>query len=426
MPTKTAVSAPEILSPATEHVVILGGGFAGRYAARHLAGILPIQHRITLVDRVDHMLYTPMLTEVAGGTVEPESVAVPAAKLPRRVRHVQAEIEAVDAHTKSVTLQSGEVLHATQLVLALGSAATYHQIPGARENSLALKTLADANTIRVRLDHLIADAASARDGREISLVVAGGGYTGVESIAALHERMQAQARQHGLPSGQLRATLVESLPRLMQEMPEPLARYTDEQLQRSGIRVLLGVNVKSVEPGVVKLSTGENLTASLLLWDAGIEPSPLLEQIDVPKGKHHGVVVDAMFRVQEREGVWAIGDCAEIPMPEGGTYATTAQNATREGVQVARNIVAVLKHRPLHPFRFRMLGQLALIAKKNAVAEILGVQLRGFITWTLWWIIYIAKLPDNSLRMDVVRALLRPSEPQRSSTVERAQIAPSS
>lgn len=403
-------SDQEILSPVPrvkEHVVILGGGFGGWYAARHLAGILPIEHRITLVDRVDHMLYTPMLTEVAGGRLLPNSIAVPSGPMSRRVRFLQGEIQSVDAGKRSVKLASGEVLQATQLVLALGSTAAYHNVPGAKENSLALKTLAEAEEIGGRVDALIAEAAGkSGDARKVSLVVAGGGYTGVESVAALWVRMQEGARRHGLPLDQISATLVESLPRLMTELPEPLAQYSRRELDASGIRVMLHIDVKSVEAGSVELSSGERLPASLLVWDTGVEPSPLLKEIDVPKGKHHGAVVDAMFRVQGRPGVWAIGDCAEIPDPQGKTYALTAQNASREGVQVARNIVAVIKGRQLHPFRYQMLGQLAVIAKRDAVAEILGVRLRGFLTWMLWWVIYIIKLPDNSRRLDVLRQLV--------------------
>ncbi len=405
----TSGSNQEILSPVPtgkEHVVILGGGFGGWYAARHLAGILPMEHKITLVDRVDHMLYTPMLTEVAGGRLAPRTIAVPSARRSRRIRFLQGEIRSVDAATKTVELASGEVLHATQLVLALGSTAAYHGISGAKENSLSLKTLKDANEIRDRLDALVAEAAAkSGDASRVSLVVAGGGYTGVESVAALWVRMQEQARRHGLPADQISATIVESLPRLMKELPEPLGQYSHRQLEANGIRVMLRVDVKSVEAGSVELSNGERLPFSLLVWDTGIEPSPLLKDIDVPKGKHHGAVVDATFRVQGRPGVWAIGDCAEIPDPQGKTYAATAQNASREGVQVARNIVAVIKGRQVHPFRFRMLGQLAVIAKRDAVAEILGVRLRGFLTWVLWWGIYIAKLPNNSRRWDVVRQL---------------------
>ena len=382
---QVASSHTEVLSPvAREHIVILGGGFGGWYTARHLSGILPIEHRITLVDRVDYMLY------------------MPAAKLPCRVRFLREEIESVDAEAKTVELASGEVLHATQLVLALGATTSYHEVPGAQENSFSMKTLSDANSIRERLDALIVSATRATDGAGQD------GYTGVESVAALYARMREQASRHGLPTEQIRATLVEPLDRIMKELPESLASYSKEQLEADGIRVILGVGVKAVAPEEVELTNGERLPASLLVWDTGIEPSALLQQIDVSKGKHHGVIADAMFRVPGRPGVWAIGDCAEIPDTEGGTYSPTAQNASREGVQVARNIVAVIKGRPLHPFRFVMLGQLALIAKKDAVADILGVRLRGFVTWILFWAIYISKLPDNARRVAVLKGLVLP------------------
>ncbi len=396
---------------AAEHVVILGGGFGGWYAARHLAAILPMEHQITLVDRVDHMLYTPMLTEAAGGTVPPQSIAVSFSSLSKRVRVVRGEIDTVDVHAKTVRMAAGEEILATQLVLALGSTTAYHEIPGAEEHSFPLKTLEQADTIRDKMDALIAETATAAktggDGEKFTLVVAGGGYTGVESVAALNERMHEQAKLCGLRPEQVSATIVESSKRLMAEMPEGLAEYSHKTIEADGIRVMLGTSIKEVMPGKVQLSDGEELPASLLLWDTGIEPSGLLAKVDVPKGKHHGVVVDNCFQVEGRPGVWAIGDCAEVPMPDGkGSYAPTAQNASREGVQVARNIVAQVKGRKLHPFRFVMLGQLALVSKKDAVADILGVELRGLLAWGMWWAVYILKLPNIALRIRVLGALM--------------------
>ena len=393
-----------------DHIVILGGGFAGWYAARALAPRLRSGHRITLIDRVDHMLYTPMLTEVAGGTLPPHSIAVPPQGLSRRIIFINAEITAIDVSKKSVTLANGEVLSATHLVFALGSTTSYHGITGAQEHSLPLKTLNDATQILSRIDDLITQAAVCTDPirrRELlTVAVAGGGYTGVEPIAAVGEYLGRKASSAGLSQDDVTAMLIEPTGRLMRETPESLAEYSQNFLERTGVLVKLNTGVQSVTAESITLSNGEQIKAGLLIWDTGIEPSPLLKTTNLPLGKHHGVLVDACFRVQGFDTVWAIGDCAEIPQQDGNTYAATAQNATREGVHLAQNISAVIRGDAPRPFRFTMLGQLALLSHRKAVAEILGIKIKGFLAWPLWWAIYLAKLPYTRGRIDVLKALL--------------------
>ena len=191
----------------------------------------------------------------------------------------------------------------------------------------------------------------------------------------------------------------------MAETPASLATYSQHQLEQNGIHVRLNVGVKSVEPNLVHLADGSSHAAGLMIWDTGITPSPLLKDIDVPKGKHHGIATNACFQVNGLDSVWAIGDCAEIPSPNGKTYTTTAQNATREGTHLAQNISAVIHGRSPRPFRFTQLGQLALIGEHNAVAEVLGVKVRGLLAWALWWAVYIMKLPYMPGRLGVVRSL---------------------
>ena len=396
----------------SEHVVILGGGFAGWYAARALAPRLRSGHTITLVDRVDHMLYTPMLTEVAGGNLNPLSIAVPMSGLPQRIRFVQSEIEDVNVARKSVRLRNGETLEATHLVFALGSTTAYHGIEGAREHSLPLKTLAHAKGVLARIDQLISEAEVCADEAKrrvlLTVVVAGGGYTGVETIAAVSEYLSRSATAAGLNSEETQAVLIESADRLMLETPASLARYSKKLLERTGIRCVLNQGVKRVSAGAVVLTSDEEIHLGLLVWDTGIEPSPLLRRIDLPLGKNHAIEVDACFRVNGLHGVWAIGDCAQIPKADGkSSYAPTAQNATREGVHLAQNISAVLRGDAPRPFRFKMLGQLALLSHKKAVAEILGVRLRGTLAWAMWWVIYTAKLPYMRGRASVIDRAFR-------------------
>ncbi len=396
-----------------EHVVILGGGFGGWYAARGLAFRLAPQHRITLVNRVGHMLYTPMLTEVAGGTVRPADIAVPATTLPKRINFVLAEVVAVDMTAKLVTLADGRTLQATQLVFALGSVTNYHDVPGACENSLPFKTLADAEAVLARLDEVVALAAESTDPAErcklLTVAVAGGGYTGVETMAAVSEHLRSKAKVAGIDEREVRMVLIEPSDRLMHETDASLAAYSQQQLVNDGVHVALHAAVSAIDGTKVTLKDGSVHQAGVLIWDTGVQPNLLLKNIDVAKGKHHGVTTDGCFRVQGHAGVWAIGDCAEIPMEDGEkTFAPTAQNATREGTHLAQNINAVLRGRAPRPFRYKMIGQLALLSHRRAVAEIFGVKLKGFLAWAMWWGVYTLKLPYMAGRVGVVKSLMAP------------------
>lgn len=395
------------------HVLVVGGGFGGRDAAKRLARRLPPGARITLVDRSGYTLYTPMLTEAAGRSVDPRHIAAPLRALPRRVRLVQEEVVAADLHGKSITLAGGEVLHANHIVFALGSTTNFRDVEGARENSLTMKTLADAERVQAAAERQVERAAREGDAekrrRLLSFVVAGGGYTGVETIAALNDLVRDAARHRGLDTGELRLTLVEPAERLMAEMPERLADYSQRILERDGIAVRVHVGVSKVEEGSLTLSDGEALPAGLLIWDTGITPNPLIEKFDCAKGKKGGIAVDSAFRVEDRPGIWAIGDCAEIPKPDGSGafFEPTAQNATREGILVADNILAALQRRPVKPFTYKQVGELAVISRYRGVAHVFGLQIRGFAGWLLWRAIYLAKLPGLAARAGVLRDWIR-------------------
>ncbi len=395
--------------PSAEHVVILGGGFAGWYAARELALRLAREHQITLIDRVDHMLYTPMLTEVAGGTIRPADIAVPAKELPKRVVFVRGEVLSVDVASKQITLADGSVVQATQLVFALGATTNYDHVPGASENSLALKSLDDAQRVLARIDEVVTLAANCTDPEErrklLTILVAGGGYTGVETMAAVVENLRRKGRTVNIEPDEMSFMLIEPTERLMHETSATLAAYSQKELERDGVRVLLNTGVSSVDGRAVQLTDGSRYETGLLIWDAGITPNQLVEKLDLPKRKHHGVLTDQCLRVQDRPGVWAIGDCAEIPQADGkGTYAPTAQNATREGAWLARNVNAVLRGRIPKPFRYKMLGQLALLSHRRAIADLLGFKIEGFIAWAIWWAIYTLKLPYWNGRIGVVKS----------------------
>lgn len=394
------------------HVVVVGGGFGGRYAAKRLAYRLPAGSSVTLVDRNDYMLYTPMLTEAAGRSVSLQHVQAPNHALPRRVKFVQGELKAADLRKKTITLASGQIIAGDHLLFALGSTTNYHHVEGAETYTLSMKTLDDARRVCTLAQHNVQQAAGETDPevrkRLLSFIVAGGGYTGVETIAALNDLVRDTAHLHKIPMDQLQLTIVEPMDRLMAEMPQDLALYAHAQLEKSGVRVRSGAGVKRVEENSLTLTNDEDMSAGMLIWDTGIRPNPLVDSFDCAKGKKGGIAVDSTFRVPDREGIWAIGDCAEIPKPEGGGFfEPTAQNATREGTHVAENILASIHGRKLRPFTYKQIGELAVVSRHGGVANVFGLHFRGVVAWLMWRAIYVAKMPNMQQRFGLVWDYIR-------------------
>ena len=404
----------QALSSGATRVVILGGGFGGRYAAERLALRLPPGSSITLVDRNPFLLYTPMLTEAAGGAVRPEHIVAPSARL-RRVKFLRAEITGADLRARTVSLSTGETLVADHILFALGSTVNYRDIEGAQEHSFTMKTLADAEKVHDQALRSLALVSQTTDERErrrlLTFVVAGGGYTGVETMAALRELLHGAAPRYGLTPDELRLVLIEPTDRLMAEMPASLGEYGQQVLERDGVEVRLQVGVKSVAADSLVLTSGEELPFGTLVWDTGIIPSPLLKTIDCPRGKHGGITTDSCFQVTGSPGVWAIGDCAETPDPNnpGKTFAPTAQNSTRAGAHVADNINHVLRGRAVRPFTYKQIGELAIVSSYDGVAYVFGLKIRGPLAWLMWRAIYIAKMPGMPERFGLLRDYLLPS-----------------
>jgi NADH dehydrogenase len=192
--------------------------------------------------------------------------------------------------------------------------------------------------------------------------------------------------------------------RILLEVTPDLASYAQQQLEERGVEILTKVGVQEATPAAVRLTDGQQIPCGTLIWAAGVMPSPVVQKVDAPKGKQHGLQVDSTLAVPGKPGVWGVGDCAEVPQSWGErkTYAATAQNATREGVHVARNIVRRLRGEELQEFRYTPIGELALVGKKSGVARIYGHNFRGLTAWALWRGVYLAKMPGLVERVRIL------------------------
>jgi NADH dehydrogenase len=386
-------------------VLILGGGFGGLYAAMELERLLPRKSyvEITLVNRENFFLFTPMLHEVAASDLDITHIVNPIRKLLRRTKFFHGEVQAIDLHEKRVRVVHGPERHLheieyEQLVIALGSTTNFYGISGLKERALTMKSLGDAIHLRNRLIDLLeeADFECAMGIRKdlLTVAVAGGGFAGVETIAAINDFLRDAVKSYPHLNGSLvRVILVHPGPILLPELGEGLGSYAKKKLAERNVDVRLNTKVVGLTENGVQFSDGGSVECKTLIWTAGVSANPLLESLPCPKD-HGRLVVNEFLEVQGCDGVWALGDCASIPNKKTGQpYPPTAQHAIREGRTVAGNILAMIRGEKKKAFAFSTIGLLAAIGRRTGVANISGINFSGFIAWFLWRTIYLSKLP---------------------------------
>lgn len=386
-------------------IVVLGGGFAGLGVARAL---VRSRHRsqldVTVVNRENFLLFTPMLPEVSSGSVEPRHVAQPIRSALRgRARFVLGTVTDVDFDsrrvktTHSVTQAVSEIAY-DQLVIALGSVSSTHGVPGAEEHSVPLKTLDDAICVRSKIITSFEAASVTEDEAErrklLTFAIVGGGFAGVECAGELLGYVCAIRKQYPAVDGPTRVVLVAGTQTLLEQLPTRFGDRAADMLRRRGTEIVFNDDVASVDAGGLTLKSGKRFDARTVVWCAGVRVPPVVEQLGLEHSKHHAVIVGADMAVPGRPGVWALGDCAQIPKAGGGSYPQTAQHAVREAPLLARNVVAAIDGRPTRPFRYREAGMMASLGDREGLADIAGrAMVSGLPAWLMWRAYYLSRLP---------------------------------
>ena len=402
------------ITPGRRHVVIVGGGFGGVYTALEFEKLLSRDSSfdVTLVNRENFFLFTPMLHEVASSDLDMTNIVNPIRKLLRRVEFFHGEVVSIDLEQRQVRVMHGETHHGhtlpyDHLILGLGSVTNFYNLPGLAERALTMKTLGDAIHLRNRmiahLEEANFECAASLRKPLLTFVVAGGGFAGVETIAGMNDFLrEALTFYPHLTQEMLRVVLVHSGPVILPELGEALGRYAQEKLLARGVEIHTNTKVVNMSDREVCLSDGTQIISRTLVWTAGSSPNPLLATLPC-QTKHGRVVVNDRLEVSGWPGVWALGDCAVIPDPlTGGCHPPTGQHALREAKRAARNVLASLHGMSPQPFRFKTLGQLAAIGRRTGVARILGFNFSGVIAWSLWRFIYLSKLPRIEKKVRVV------------------------
>lgn len=397
-----------------QRILILGGGFGGVYAALEFDKALARDSSIevTLVNRENFFLFTPMLHEVAASDLDVTHIVNPIRKLLRRVRFFDGDVEGIDLENRQVCVSHGigdthpHVLGYDHLVLALGSTTNFFGLPGLEECALTMKSLSDAILLRSRLIAHLEEAdfecaAGERD-QLLTFVVAGGGFAGVETIAGINDFLREALEFYPhLSEDLIRVVLVHPGDVILPELGKKLGLYAQRKLSERKVEIRTNTKVTGVSGDAVRLSDGTTIKTKTLIWTAGTSPNPLLSAL--PCRKERGrVAVNEYLATPEWPGLWALGDCAMVPdTKNGGFYPPTAQHALREGKVLAQNILAEIRGRQKKPFVFSTIGQLAAIGRRTGVASIMGFNFSGFIAWWLWRTIYLSKLPRLEKKLRV-------------------------
>jgi NADH dehydrogenase len=398
-------------APVTTRIVVLGGGFAGVPATRHLERLCR-GHRgleITLVSRDNFFVITPLLFEACSGTLELRHCAQPTRPALRRARFVEATVEDVDIERRVVHAVAAEggryELPYDHLVVALGASTNLGVIPGS-PTALTFKTMADALVLR---NHLIerferADLEENPRRRQqlLTVVIIGGGLVGVELLGELSAFAEDVLRYYRrVDREEVRFHLFEASPRILPEVDPTLADIAAEILRKRGIDIRTSTPVRAIEDGRVHLAE-ETIEADTIVLTAGIVPNTVAARIAVAHDRKGRIAVEATMRSTSHPEVWALGDCAAIPGPDGRPYPALAQHAVREAQQLARNVAAVVGGRDPAPFIFRSLGTMAALGHTRAVAEVMGFQVTGFFAWWLRRTYYMFQMPRWDRRLRIV------------------------
>ncbi len=396
---------------AATRLVIVGGGFAGSKCAKTLRQHLsPGACEIVLFNRENHMVFHPLLAEVAGASINPDAVAAPLRQMLPTVHCRTEEVQHIDLEASELVYHGYDDQPRTMiydhLVLACDSAVNLGTVPGMADHALPLKTIGDAITLRLHIMQLLEKAEVCDDEalkrHYLSFIIVGGGFSGVEVAGEINDLLRGTHRFfHNISGQDLTVTLVHSRDQLLPEITPSLRDFAKAKMERAGINLALNTRVQFVTPEGVGLLEGPFLRGATVVCTVGNTIPSVLERLEVPKTRNR-LMTEPDMRLAGFDNAWAIGDCAHIinaydqePSPPTGQFAE------RQGRQAADNIVRVMRGEPTQPFRFKPLGQLCAIGGHHAVAELFGQRLSGFPAWFLWRGVYLAKLPSWSRRAKV-------------------------
>ncbi|MGD1905677.1 MAG: NAD(P)/FAD-dependent oxidoreductase [Leptolyngbyaceae cyanobacterium] len=385
--------------------MVIGAGFGGLQAAQSLRNS---GAEVVLIERRDYHTFIPLLYQVAAAQISADTVAYPVRTLLRRnhkLRFICAEVQRIDFDQRLVDIGDAAISY-DYLVLATGSQTQYLGVNGAPAHSFTLRTLEQAIALRNHLLRCFEQAERETD-RQIrqqllTLVIVGGGATGVEIAGSLVELQRALKRDYcGIDLGELQIVLVQAGPRLLPDLPERLGHYAAHKLRRLGVKIHLQTRVRRVTPTAVEWQDGSTFGTGTVIWAAGLEAALPRVVAPPPTGNRQKLKVQPTLQLQNQTRVYGIGDVAEA-RHKGQPLTGVAPEALQQGVAVARNIRRQLRGKSPQPFRYFNKGRLAIIGCRAGVGKIGPILLTGFLPWLMWLGVHLVYLPGWRNRLVVL------------------------
>jgi len=398
-----------------KHILILGGGYAGIGVLNKIQKKFQdnVNISISLVSDSNFFLHTPMLPEMATGTIEPRHVATPIREFCKRASFYNARVSNIDLESKKVKINtiSGNKEKEIQydyLVLSLGTETNFFGNKNIEENTLTIKSLDDAIRIRNHVIGVLEEADQEEDKEKrdklVTFVVVGGGFSGVETVGELNDFIRDAVTKYyrNIPQSSVQVMLIAAHDQILPEIGE-LGRYVKESLRKAGVTIYTKTKLEDIHNGAGILDNDKKIFSDTIIWAAGIRVSDIVKDIKTEHHKSGKLIVDKYLKLKTHGDVFVLGDCAHIVDPrKGDPYPPTAQHAIKEAETVAENLIHKIEGVGFQrDFIYDTKGTMAKIGKNKGVALLLGHKFRGFFAWFLWKQYYLATLPTTEKKIRV-------------------------
>ncbi|MBD2057043.1 NAD(P)/FAD-dependent oxidoreductase [Oculatella sp. FACHB-28] len=387
-------------------IVIIGAGFGGLSAVQSVASSAV---EVLLIDRNNYHTFSPMLYQVATAELGAEQIAYPIRNILRKLPNtqlLQSEVKRIDFAQQSVETDRTVIFY-DFLILATGSVTQILSVPGAAEYAFRLDNLRQAIALRNHILRCFEQAAyesnPERRRQRLTFTIIGGGPTGIELAGALVELLGNSLKRDYpvLDFRQVKVLLVQSGSRLLRDMPERSQRYTQRQLQKMGVKVILDAKVNRITSGAVHLQDGRIILTESPIWTVGVQANSLLRQWGLPMGDKGKVTVLPTLQVPDHPEVYGVGDLALLK-ESGQPLPMVAPAAIQQGRRAAENIQRQLIGRQPVPFKYWNKGAIAMIGRNAAAAQIGKFVFTGFPAWLLWLGVHLVYLPGFRNRLQVL------------------------
>ena len=441
--TTTSFTTPYSFHSDTKQIVILGGGFGGIGVLKNLQKEFDNNNdkvEITLIDKDNFFLFTPMLPEIASGMIETRHIVTPVRSFCKKARFYEANIQSIDLEKKQMSIvhQIGKQIQSSgndkqvleagfehvhkikydRLVLALGSENNFFGNSDVESNSFSLKTITDAITLRNHIIKILEQANLEQDDKKLSkslltFVVVGGGFSGIETVGSINDFIRDSVKKYhkNIYMSDIRVVLVSATDKILEQIDEDLGKFALSKLQVKGVEFILNTKVSEASQDKAVLDNGTIIPTYTLIWTAGVTPNRLIKGLECEHDKGHRIITNEYLEVKNHEGVvYALGDCAAGPNPNSGKPCPpTAQHAIKQSEVVSKNIILSIKVKKgeskikKQKFDYKTKGMMAQIGKRTGVAILFGkIKLHGFFAWWLWGTYYLTKLPTYNKKLKVL------------------------